>query len=176
MRPALRRASLQIPAARTRRNLAGRAWDGRQSTDPWRRAPAGATRATAPAAAPAAARPPKTAAARAAAAATSQLNAWRSAVDWQSVQAQSAREVLNSVAEQSRQQWRAVTAFFAALALSAYFFRRDIKDTVAEEAAELGALTMSNEAIRGEVRSIGRYLAHELLHDPAVGRVDDRQR
>ena len=170
MRPALRRACLQ-PTARTltsRRALAGRAWDGRQSTDPWRRAPAGATRATAPAPTPAA-RPPKTAAARAAAAATSQLNAWRSAVDWQSVQAQSAREVLNSVAEQSRQQWRAVTAFFAALALSAYFFRRDIKDTVAEEAAELGALTMSNEAIRGEVRSIGRYLAHELLHDPAVG-------
>ena len=90
MRQALRRAS-----SLQRRGLAGRAWDGRQSTDPWRRAPAGATRATAPAAAPAAARPPKTAAARAAAAATSQLNAWRSAVDWQSVQAQSAREVLN---------------------------------------------------------------------------------
>ena len=42
MRQALRRAS-----SLQRRALAGRAWDGRQSTDPWRRAPAGATRATA---------------------------------------------------------------------------------------------------------------------------------
>ena len=156
-----------MPAGRGARSLAGRAWDGRQSTSPWRRAPPATTRRPAPAPPPAP--ETKTAAGRAAAAAAAPLNAWRSTGAWQSLQAQSAREVLNTVAERSRQQWRVVTAFFAALALSAYLFRRDIKDTVAEEAAELGALTMSNASIRSEVRSIGRYLAHEILHDPAVG-------
>ena len=89
-------------------------------------------------------------------------------VDWHALQSSVSQQLLRSVNQRSERQLRLMAAGLVGALAAIYYFRRDIKQSVSEEAAELGALTMSHESVRAEVQSIGRFLAHEILHDPSV--------
>lgn len=49
-----------------------------------------------------------------------------------------------------------------------YLLRDKIKDQMSEEAAELTSRTMQQESVRTSAEIVGKYLAHEILHDPTV--------
>merc|ERR1719482_388194 len=89
-------------------------------------------------------------------------------MNWTALQSSMSSQLLQNIKQRSERQWRMIAAAAAVLAFCGYVFRRDIKQRASEEAAELGALTMSHESVRAEVQSIGKFLAHEILHDPSV--------
>lgn len=88
--------------------------------------------------------------------------------DWYGFSSYVTQSVMRAAHQQSERRLRLIAGVVVGVGLVLYLARDSIKKQMSEEAAELTSRTLEHESIRASAEMVGKYLAHEILHDPNV--------